>query len=719
MVRTASADEIDGGRDEYVLPPELLPVELLRAGKRGPRFDDDVWELRPLLRRTVEAPDVNFTRISEPVMRLAAKQYLRSRLTRGQPTARRSGRGARPLRISAARRELDVFRLIVAELRSLGVQRLVNARQHHLDELVRRWRAATATSTVAARVRILQYLAAHAPYMTVDHLTFLPWGGRPPPQVAAHRRGEENATPRIPEEVMAPLLRAALFYVTTASGDLAAARAELAALQTRLDTRAPLGFGEGKQALLDFIAARRAASRGIPALPAANGRTGAVPHVDGVLQAPNSKLIALLCGIRSPMWSGHRALLTDAGAELGYEAGGLTTPMSPWPGTGAPWRPSLDAWNVQQETHQLRTACWIVIAYLSGMRDAEVRELAPDCAFTTPGPDGRTRHKLRGRVFKGRRLAGDHAEWVVLEVVHQAVAVARTLHTDPTHLFGHRRGTRDSLLSDMPKRLANFCAHLEELFGDPDRPYLPRDGGQVWRLSTRQFRRTLAWHIAHQPFGVVAGARQYKHTKITVFEGYAGTSASGFAAEVAAEEATARLDYVEDLYRDWNIGGRAGGGAAARIGAEFERVRAELGDLPGVVSDEVRLRVMLRHLTKTLHPGVLNDCFFNPATAVCVKRATALGRPVPAHTMCLRCPNARRSLVHLPRLTAARDQALTLQQQATTAGALPPLQQAALTAHLTDLDTAIGQITPPHATEAASTPGTGAASVTGPQEAGR
>lgn len=139
-----------------------------------------------------------------------------------------------------------------------------------------------------------------------------------------------------------------------------------------------------------------------------------------------------------------------------------------------------------------------------------------------------------------------------------------------------------------------------------------------------------------------------------------GTSESGFAAEVAAEEAVAMLDYVEDLYRDWNEGARSGGGAARRIDGQFERIHRELGDLPGVVSDEPRLRTMLTHLTKTLHPGVLNDFFFNASTAVCVKRATVLGRPVPQHNMCLRCPNARRSSVHRPRLTAARDQAQEL-----------------------------------------------------------
>jgi hypothetical protein len=220
-------------------------------------------------------------------------------------------------------------------------------------------------------------------------------------------------------------------------------------------------------------------------------------------------------------------------------------------------------------------------------------------------------------VFKGRKLTGDEAEWVVLDVVHQAVQVLLELNNDPTHLFGYKFGKgRYRLLSDMPERLARFSQHVNDLFSTPGEPFIPLDGDQPWVFHTGQFRRTLAWHIGHQPFGVVAGARQYKHTMITVFEGYAGSSPSGFAAEVAAEEAVAILDYVEDLYRDWNDGARSGGGAAAKIDSEFERIRSELGDLPGVVCDEPRLRTMLKHLTKTLHPGILNDCFFNAATAV-------------------------------------------------------------------------------------------------------
>ncbi|ARF53680.1 hypothetical protein [Streptomyces gilvosporeus] len=356
--------------------------------------------------------------------------------------------------------------------------------------------------------------------------------------------------------------------------------------------------------------------------------------------------------------------------------------------------------------------------------------LPRDCAVTQPAADGRLHHKIRGRVFKGRKLTGDEAEWVVLEVVHEAVKVLKQINNDPEHLFGHsdRKDSGYGLSSDMPKRLNAFRDHLNELFSADGVPYIPfpvtdavgledldeaeeAEGAETadeelgqetaredekeaadlpWAFDTRQFRRTLAWHIAHQPFGVVAGTRQYKHTAFTIFEGYAGTSQSGFADEVASEKAVAKLDYVEDLYHDWNEGGKSAGGAAKRIEAEFDRIRAELGDLPGAVASPKRLRAALRHLTRTLHPGVLNDCFHHAETAVCGKRAKSVGRPLPMLNMCLSCPNSRRSSVHVPRIQSARD--LAAEEFADTAG-LPRFQQIAIREHIASLDHLIAEIT--------------------------
>lgn len=343
-----------------------------------------------------------------------------------------------------------------------------------------------------------------------------------------------------------------------------------------------------------------------------------------------------------------------------------------------------------------------------------MRELGRNCASTEVGADGRTRYKIRGRVYKNRKLSGDEADWVVLDIVHDAMKVLELINDDPTHLFGYRKRTDYVLLSNMPLRLKNFRDHLNILFSTPEGPYIPLpmendleldtttepvdssvdneatdEDPLAWSFDTRQFRRTLSWHIANQPFGVVAGARQYKHANHVIFEGYAGTSASGFADEVAADKAVALLDYVEDLYHDWNEGGRSAGGAVKRVEVEFDRIRAELGDLPGVVASPERLRTMLRHLTRTLHPGALNDCFHHAETAVCGKRAKSVGRPLPMLNMCLTCPNSRRSSVHLPRYRLSRDLA---DEEFQDTENLPPHQQAAIGEFIAMLDGAIEEL---------------------------
>lgn len=672
--------------DAAVLPAAVS----LRHGEAGPRFGEDVWDVRRFVPRTTPAGRVDFSMLTDPMHVRTAKEYLYSRLHRGLAVNRLAG-SARPMKLTGLVTEFWKVRTILTDLARVGAPRLAEVSAAHLAEVLAGWKRHP--ETAALLVGAVKHLAAHGAFLT-DRLSFTPWPSRSANVVAGRRSSTENATPRIPEHWTAPLLQAAVFYVQTASVDLLAARAELAELHRARDGHR-VSPAEARERLDAFVAARRAAGRGIPALPAssAHKRPGAVRE-HGVVQAPNAALIALLAGV--PRSRCDQDELAAAGAELGYEQGGLDTVMSLWPATGQCWRPRLDPWSLKTEVTQLRTACWIVIAYLSGMRDAEVRELSRECAVVVTGIDGRIRHKLRGRVFKDRTLAGEEADWVVLDIVHRAVEVLLAVNDDPTHLFGYTHGGDFELLSNMSVRLAVFAAHAEELLGEEGRPFLPgyRDGEETdrWAFTPRQFRRTLAWHIAHQPFGVVAGARQYKHAQVAVFEGYAGTSASGFAAEVEAEQASARLDYAESLYRDWVHGEPTGGGAAAGVNAEFARIQAELADLPGTVADRARLRAMLDHLAVTLHPGVLGDCFYRPETALCAKHsAVPLERPAPLLHTCLSCPNARRTSVHLPRLEQARTQARELLRQ--SAGrSVPPLQRQALSGHLDQITQLIEQV---------------------------
>jgi hypothetical protein len=54
------------------------------------------------------------------------------------------------------------------------------------------------------------------------------------------------------------------------------------------------------------------------------------------------------------------------------------------------------------------------------------------------------------------------------------------------------------------------------------------------------------------------------------------------------------------------------------------------------------IELLLKKRSAALPNGVLNDCFFNAATAVCVKRAKTVGRPLPLHNMLTRDFAARR-----------------------------------------------------------------------------
>ncbi|MFE2416323.1 hypothetical protein [Streptomyces hokutonensis] len=691
--------------DDYALP------ERITAGhaSRGPRVGDEVWDLHEFLPRTQRERRVIFTDFTPGLQRQTAQEYLYWRMR-----LRINGQ-RKPMKPTWLPQEVrSLFRTMEA-LAKVGAPRLQDVQRHHLEAFLKRSRP-SGPSAVHIMVNTLKSLSAVGEHLSADRLSLVPWPYRSAQQIAGLTPRRENGTPRIPEEIMGPFLAGAVFYLEKAGPDILAAAREIKRLEAQIAAGPKEGRGGSEAKIQDFIARRRAAGRGIPALPIQlnKGRPGA-PVVDGIVQWPNMQLIGLLAGVRST--NRYTEMVVEVGRSIGFEVGGVPTSRAPWPASGRPWRPEMSRHTLGLEMGFLRTACWIIIAYLSGMRDVEVRELSRDCAVVETATDGRLRYKIHGRVYKDRRLSGDEEEWVVLEIVHRAVDMLLEINDDSTHLFGFTARDGDlGLMRAIPQRLNSFRDHLNELFSTDQGPYIPlpatdavpgtedldedtdqaseaRDAADAtpmpWAFDTRQFRRTLAWHIAFQPFGMVAGTRQYKHASFAVFEGYAGTSASGFADEVAADKAVAMLDYVEDLYHDWNDGGRSSGGAANRIEAEFDRIRAELGDLPGTVASPERVRTMLRHLTHTLHPGVLNDCFHHAETAVCEKRSPGLGRPLPMLNMCLTCPNSRRSSVHLPRLHQTREQAL--QEFGDTTG-LPPHQATAIGEFVNTLDTLINEL---------------------------
>lgn len=320
-------------------------------------------------------------------------------------------------------------------------------------------------------------------------------------------------------------------------------------------------------------------------------------------------------------------------------------------------------------------------------------QLQRGCHFTETTADGLiTRHKLRGTTFKDHGRRGIPATWVVIAPVAEAIAVLEQL-TDRDELFWAQRMKPQTVpygaVVQHTYFLKTFCDHVNQMAATGAVPIaaIPEVDGASWSLNSLQFRRTLAWHIANQPFGIVAGKIQYQHVSVTTFEGYAGQSESGFRSEIEAERQLQQMEDVVDRYEEYCHGVKATGPGAAHIGRIFAQVQQELGDFPGKIIDRGRVRAMLLHLGRTLYPGLLNDCFFDPAVAHCLKTVKS-ETPLIAQCTPSRCPNSCITERHLP----AWEQALATAKEHLSQRRLPVLQRTVIEQQIADFSRVIAPL---------------------------
>ncbi|MFB7732947.1 hypothetical protein ACFC08_00820 [Streptomyces sp. NPDC056112] len=635
-----------------------------------PRFGDDVWNLGVVGfagNRYASEFLIDFKSLGHPVRREAAREFLFWRLNT------RPGRGPLPSISTVAAEWWNLrcfFRFLDTEHEGL---RLDAVTQPVLDAYLAHCRGeGLLASSVRHRLQVISRLHLAAQAVVTDALVINPWNGRPLTRVIGVEptRKHENETPRIPPKVIGPLVQAALFYVRIAAKDIINARTEL----TELEASAEDIHGLSLNRLEHYLQGLADEGRGIPVVDG----VGRQVHLAG---APAYTYVMRKSGAGRGVAGGVYDERIDRALELlGPESGGMDTPIAPHPQTGLPWRDRFSPAAVAHEERLLRTACYILIAYLSGMRDSEVKELRDGCHFTERSADGVVvRHKVRSQLVKGGR--GTVESWVVIGPVAEAINVLQQLpHREALFCRPVTRDRYSTVSANrMNENLNKFRAHCTHI-GFP----VPDVDGEPWNLTTRQFRRTVAWHIAHRPYGTVAGMIQYKHLSVAMFEGYAGTSASGFRAEVAAEEAMARLADVVERYEDFKAGIRSSAPGGTRTDNEFARVQEELQDFPGRVVDERRLHSMLKTSAHTLHVGTLNDCYYQPETALC---RTAGGSDQPVLNNCRpdRCGNSTITTRHRNGWEAARGDT----ERALAFVGLSDLQRTALREHLNEVSKVI------------------------------
>lgn len=473
---------------------------------------------------------------------------------------------------------------------------------------------------VDQRVRALQLY--HRYSKRVSHpLLFFPLHGESIYKYLGKKRRDntQNRTPVIPKEVWDPYLCAALHYVEVFSGDILHAQAVLE--HTRMN-------------LLPIHLMRK----GDRFHPPSYRRGVVLP-----------KIIVLKDFARIPK-------------------------------TETPWR---DSWSsleeLRVELFALFNACIVVIANVSGMRESELATMTVDGFKMDTSHDGLSnRYSIVSRLVKGTN--NKTLAWEVNEPVYRACAVMKNLtayaraaspqsalflvswYRSSAHMF-QKDARKDSIgrtqkgsilpiaADAMTRALKDFASHIDTAFEGLYR--LPQVDGKPWVFTMRQPRRSLAARIAREPFGAIAGMLHYKHVKVTTFLGYAGTDPT-WIQDLHDEELGANEEFLEQIWEDLQDGALAG-----PKGKELIRdFRGTAGDIK-----KNALQYFIDSHRAELHVGLLNYCFFQKDTAMCLtedKRLSTDSEPVLNACHPDRCANSCVTKQHLPKWQVQVDEALAM-----------------------------------------------------------
>jgi integrase len=599
-------------------------------------FADDRWVLTPAIFEDHHpATSLNLA-LLPPRFTAAAKHYLWQQINHPEPPGLRGLPARRPAvgSIPGRFRTLAVF---LHWLDTRRIRRIADVTAADLDAYLGDQQVAEVSAKmVADRIHEVWRLWAWRHLLPADHRLpdEPPWQGDDAAATLGRRRdGPENRTPRIHPATMDRLLGWALRFVDVFADDILAAGRAYLVLQQRCERARRRGehprrgrseLRSDLQALLEEL---RVTGEPLPGRILPDGRRAvAWTHLARMLDCYQHALRPL------------RPIIEAAGIPIA-DAVYLRTPIT---GRldGRPWRDQPIAYHDAERLLQhLSTACFVVIAYLSGMRPGEVLTLRRGCVRYDPAVGLWLLHgrKWKGAVDEhGAKLAEGEERadpWVVVEPVARAVAVLERLHEQPllfptvlftNHKAAIRAGERlgkaratQPIRHDMARFVAwvnDYCTatgrHAERIPPDP--------AGRA--LVPSRLRRTLAWFIVRRPRGLIAGAIQYGHVKVQITLGYSGTYDSGFPDEHAFETWLLRLEQLSEAEQRLTNGEHVSGPAAP---AYRERTHQANHKFAGRALTSTRqARTLLANPALQVFPAKGMTCVFDPAKAKCRLKAT-------------------------------------------------------------------------------------------------
>jgi integrase len=561
-------------------------------------------------------------------------------------------------RLPYARTEVPSVKTIWADLGHLrafldwladhGIDNVGDVTMTDLDHYLRHVTDQPATSTTRKRKALLAVQRLHAYRRVLPAHCRLPaappWGGASAAELAddPDPRRAENRTPRIHPDAMHPLLSAALLATDTIAADLLPLASRLVtlrahALRLEADTgehpRKPISRWHGAQNQLARVLAALA-ERGQP-LPGVHDGQATIIDITGLSVAGH--IDRELLG-KQPCHDILARCDLPISKDL-LRATRFTAVQS------QPWRDHpVEATEMLTLIRHLTTACFLVIAYLSGIRTGEALNLKRGCVTrdATLGLIFMSGHQLKARPDR-RERSPKTIPWVINEHAAKAITVLEDLSPSamlfppgkfgsPEWLASTRCRTTGAINDDIRAFIDWFNTAIAAPTGHP-----AIGADQHGTITASRLRRTLAWHIVRRPGGTIAAATQYGHLRTQITHGYAGHAGSGFLDEISLEEFLLRAERLHDDHQRLQTGEHVSGPAANNY---RQRVTAGHTFAGLTITTPAQANTALANPTLQIHHGAMLTCVWRPETAACQDTADNTDRNGPAWPRCrLSCTN--------------------------------------------------------------------------------
>ncbi len=280
--------------------------------------------------------------------------------------------------------------------------------------------------------------------------------------------------------------------------------------------------------------------------------------------------------------------------------------------------------QLNKELNYLQTACFVLIAFATGMRVSEILSLREGCCETQKESGQPDLVWLRSRVFKMQGVPeGRRAKWLGGPVCGRAVGVLERLGKRvrrrlkapflwlPIPSFQRRRESQPLIAQAISWRLRNFIAMLG----------LRDAGGRPFHLHPHMFRRTFARHVArHDTTNLLALKEHFKHASLWMTDYYVGSDLELWTLMMEEEEKLFFESFDKALQAK-HLAGPGGVHLKRRIDGAIADGRLPR-EFRGEAGSHLR-KEMIRDLVESgqrVYPcAASNYCWFRPESALCTR----------------------------------------------------------------------------------------------------